>query len=354
MSTGQLYTIPFSHYCELGRWSLQEAKVPFVEYPYLPGTSPRIHSFFGPMERLRASAAKRGASTGKGPGTPLFVASDGKILDDSWQILELLGPGLPAEMKTVLNEEIGPHIRSIVYAEMTQPEKAQDNQPPLPIMNLHPYSQDGAFADLGKASPVAWWQRFLWSLSGFRGKVSSVLKSKMVGDAERQAKTLQDFEAAIEKARPRPKEIKLETFSEEMQQRIQKWRERPIGNWANLGSSFEIYRLDNTHTKMGLFDREYIDFPCSSLDWIQVCARDLFALPRQVYFANVQPASHALRPLTPFIFVILPAGQNCEHWVQSILRSSKKNIVLQIQCMVVSQATGVSAVIIRVISHFPS
>ena len=25
--TGELYTIPFSHYCELARWSLQEAKV---------------------------------------------------------------------------------------------------------------------------------------------------------------------------------------------------------------------------------------------------------------------------------------------------------------------------------------
>ena len=65
----------------------------FVEYPYLPG----VHTFFGPMQRLRAKKADSG-STGKGQGTPLYVAADGKILDDSWESLEVLGP-VPEEMK---------------------------------------------------------------------------------------------------------------------------------------------------------------------------------------------------------------------------------------------------------------
>ena len=67
-------------------------KVSFVEYPYLPG----VHTFFGPMQRLRAK--KDSSSTGKGQGTPLYVAADGKILDDSWESLEVLGP-VPEEMK---------------------------------------------------------------------------------------------------------------------------------------------------------------------------------------------------------------------------------------------------------------
>lgn len=52
---------------------------------------------------------------------------------------------------------------------------------------------------MGQGCPVSWWQRGLWSLGGFRRKVSSVMKQQMVGDEERQAKTLKDFEEAIEK-----------------------------------------------------------------------------------------------------------------------------------------------------------
>jgi hypothetical protein len=37
MSELLLYTIPFSHFCDLGRWSLQRANVPFTECPRLPG-----------------------------------------------------------------------------------------------------------------------------------------------------------------------------------------------------------------------------------------------------------------------------------------------------------------------------
>jgi glutathione S-transferase len=37
MSTLLLHTIPFSHYCELARWSLQRASVEFEERASLPG-----------------------------------------------------------------------------------------------------------------------------------------------------------------------------------------------------------------------------------------------------------------------------------------------------------------------------
>lgn len=92
-----------------------------MEYPYLPG----VHTFFGPMERIRKRRSG-GESTGKGQGTPLYLTSDGQILDDSWQILSLTGlTGLPVseDMKALLNYQIGPQVRSIVYADLLRPEK---------------------------------------------------------------------------------------------------------------------------------------------------------------------------------------------------------------------------------------
>ena len=40
---------------------------------------------------------------------------------------------------------------------------------------------------MGAACQVPWWQRWLWQLSGFRHKVSSLMREKMVGDEEKQA-----------------------------------------------------------------------------------------------------------------------------------------------------------------------
>ena len=250
---GELYTIPFSHYCELARWSLQEAKIDVTEYPYLPG----IHQFFGPMERLRKGSS--GGSTGKGQGTPLYVTAEGCILDDSWQILDLANLGsVPEEMKSILNYEIGPQIRSIVYSDVLRPEK------------------DGDFHGMGQQCPVSWWQRWLWGLGGFRRKVADAMSEKMVGDEEQQKKTLQDFENAIQKVevelsksngcfKGAPENLTapglalaalfapavcppeytgglvpdlLPHFSESSQKLIQGWRERPIGKFT-----LEVYRL---------------------------------------------------------------------------------------------------------------
>jgi glutathione S-transferase len=69
-----LYTIPFSHYCEVARWSLEAAGEPFEEAPFLPGTH-----LFAPVERLRTDA-KDDSSTGRGTTMPMLVESSGKVL----------------------------------------------------------------------------------------------------------------------------------------------------------------------------------------------------------------------------------------------------------------------------------
>ena len=285
----QLYTIPFSHYCELARWSLQIAKmlasiqarlhrqdatliwglviitvcqnttmhsldcrIPFTEYPYLPG----LHQFFSPVERIRARASEAG--TGKGSGTPLYVSSSGDVFGDSWQVLQLTGLGdVPEDVFQTLNYVIGPHVRSILYSDILRDE------------------MDGTFREIGKDAPVSCWQHFFWGLGGFRRTVAGKMWEQMVGDAERQAKVLAEFEEGIckleaELAKPGScfrsdgqltasaialaalfapavlppeytggfvPEMKLESFSEGHQQRIKAWRARPLGQFT-----LEMYR----------------------------------------------------------------------------------------------------------------
>lgn len=77
-----IYTIPQSHFCELGRWALTLAKVPnVVDRPYITG----IHMFFSPIQRLRGSVEGKKPSA----STPLVVRSGEVLADDSWACLAM-------------------------------------------------------------------------------------------------------------------------------------------------------------------------------------------------------------------------------------------------------------------------
>ena len=109
-----LYTIPFSHYCEVARWSLETAGEPFEEAPFLPGTH-----LFAPVERLRTDS-KDDSSTGRGATMPMLAESSGKVLaGDSWQCAARRGAGRPSEeLQAMLEDVVGPATRSIVYSFM--------------------------------------------------------------------------------------------------------------------------------------------------------------------------------------------------------------------------------------------
>ena len=214
--------------------------------------------FFSPVERIRQRA--REAGTGKGSGTPLYVSSSGEVFGDSWQVLKLAGLGeVPEEVFQTLNYVIGPTTRSVVYSDILRDE------------------MDGTFKEFGEKSPVSWWQHFLFGLSGFRRTVAGKMWEQLVGDDERQAKTLKDLEEGIKKleaelAKPNscfkasdpnqltasavalaalfapavlPPEytggfippITMDSFSQSAQERIKGWRERPLGQFT-----LEIYR----------------------------------------------------------------------------------------------------------------
>lgn len=67
--TPRLVTIPFSHYCEKARWSLERCGVPFVEDPHMP----LLHW----LPALRA---------GGGRTVPILVADDARVIADSTDI----------------------------------------------------------------------------------------------------------------------------------------------------------------------------------------------------------------------------------------------------------------------------
>merc|ERR1739842_96532 len=73
------------------------------------------------------------------------------------------------------------HSRALTYADALRDE------------------MDGTLSEWGRTAPVSWFQRFLWSLTGFRRTVAGKMWDQMVGDEERQAKTLKEFEEALDK-----------------------------------------------------------------------------------------------------------------------------------------------------------
>src|SRR5690349_14997913 len=106
MTIGKLVTIPLSHYCEKARWGLDPAGTPYREEAHAPG----LH--------MRASFGAGGRRT-----VPVFVTSEGRVLDDSTAIVEhadavspreaRLFPEDPAERREVvalenmLDEQLG-------------------------------------------------------------------------------------------------------------------------------------------------------------------------------------------------------------------------------------------------------
>ncbi len=64
-----LITVPFSHFCEKGRWALDWCRVPYVERGFLPGLHLRHTKRIG------------------GRTVPALVRDDGSALTDSTEIL---------------------------------------------------------------------------------------------------------------------------------------------------------------------------------------------------------------------------------------------------------------------------
>jgi glutathione S-transferase len=107
-------TIPFSHFCEKGRWALDWCGVPYVERGFLPGLHLRHTKRIG------------------GRTVPVLVRDDGSALTDSTAILHWADAQAPAHKKLLptdaaaraeadaleneLDEVLGPATRLWAYA----------------------------------------------------------------------------------------------------------------------------------------------------------------------------------------------------------------------------------------------
>jgi glutathione S-transferase len=121
MAAPVLYHLPISHYNEKARWALDHKQVPHVRRSPPPG-----------MHSLWALAMTRGATF------PVLVL-DGERIGDSTRIIEALErrypdpPLYPADeaeraralaLEDFFDEELGPHIRRALFAELTRDREA--------------------------------------------------------------------------------------------------------------------------------------------------------------------------------------------------------------------------------------
>lgn len=141
----QLISIPFSHYVEYSRWTLQRHGIEFEEHGFAPGfhilpaLATRVtaskgvvvssSSYTQPVRVrknesvLAADAepllAKKHAKEKQARTTavPFLVLPDGEILPDSWSIAKYAEPtSIEEELFRLLDEVIGPLTRQLAYS----------------------------------------------------------------------------------------------------------------------------------------------------------------------------------------------------------------------------------------------
>jgi hypothetical protein len=155
----QLITIPYSHYVDFARWSLQSAGIKFEEHDYaplqhvLPVLSVRVarkEKFISEsayVERVgqssrpgikidavtdsspdsaeTANRAKKRARAARSTAVPLCIFPDGRVLVDSWEIALEGGPSLGTpcseEIKQLLDTQLGPLTRQLGYHHIFKP-----------------------------------------------------------------------------------------------------------------------------------------------------------------------------------------------------------------------------------------
>lgn len=118
-----LVTIPFSHFCEKARWSLDAAGVAYDEEGHCPG----LH-----RPAVRRAGGRR--------SVPVLVLEDGAVLDDSPLIVKFADTRAPVGRKLLpddastreeamalerhLDVDFAPHVRRFVYHHLL-PDRAQ-------------------------------------------------------------------------------------------------------------------------------------------------------------------------------------------------------------------------------------
>jgi hypothetical protein len=160
VSRPMLIGLPYSHYVELARWSLQRGRVGFVELalpvgPHaaivgflrlcFPGGLASSTSFPGAdqVENLAATSffvrfQINNSWIRRLAGVPAFITSEGTMLPDSWSILEYSGFSIDAATREEFDALLGPAVRRFAYhAIFKEPgiyKKVQSSGPVLMLL----------------------------------------------------------------------------------------------------------------------------------------------------------------------------------------------------------------------------
>ena len=122
-----LVTIAYSHYCELSRWALEHAGIDFEEIQYIPG----YHGKFVGQLRRNKSDRSQSSYVGQESGVhggrrkyavPLVCLPGGRVLKDSWEVLEYALGETDQEWKTLFDKELGVSVRQLAYHYLLAPE----------------------------------------------------------------------------------------------------------------------------------------------------------------------------------------------------------------------------------------
>eukprot|EP00037_Helgoeca_nana_P033755 m.419306 g.419306 ORF g.419306 m.419306 type:complete len:273 (-) comp31442_c0_seq1:206-1024(-) len=166
-----LYTIPFSHYCEAARWALQVGGIPFKEWAYHPGG----HFLASPVGRLRKNAGC------KGTGTPLMMLGDQVVGNDSSECVAKLGAVDP-ELLALVDKDIGVTGRAICYSHLLVPGEGYDTLDKMCF----------------ESQNLATWQGALFQAGPFRRVVYAKMSKAMVKSPEYIEKCRDRLAAALD------------------------------------------------------------------------------------------------------------------------------------------------------------
>lgn len=122
-----LVTIPYSHYCELSRWALEHAEIDFQEIKYIPGYHGKVVGQLRRNKADRSDSSYVGQESGVHGGrrkyaVPLLCLPDGRILRDSWEILDYAVGAIDEDMTTTLDQELGIAVRQLGYHFLLAPD----------------------------------------------------------------------------------------------------------------------------------------------------------------------------------------------------------------------------------------
>ena len=115
----QLLTIPYSHYVEFSRWSLQLAKIEFDEVAFAPvqHVLPILNT------RVNGNNGKRfTAGAGSATNVPILIFPNGDVLKDSWSIAEYsCNERIEDSLKELFDKQLGPLARRYAYSFLLKP-----------------------------------------------------------------------------------------------------------------------------------------------------------------------------------------------------------------------------------------